>query len=243
MGAKMAQDGTALRDSPQSDMNLGTASPSAPALRTLTRLALAGRTYRPEEIAQADGSKATVARVQNMDPLQWLISRSRDPLQPHQAEAARRAQKDFARARSSSVKVAGASAQALYRTADAMNAAKEWTGRSTGSAQPRSFTVSDHRLDAIRRLGQMMEHVGAVSFHLLSRVLGDDVGLTALSEELGEDQKYVSRRLREALDQAASFYSIAPKGYASHPGRDDRQIVQAMNSTKAGRVSGREHGK
>ena len=221
-------------------MTSGNPSPDAAPLRPLTRLALAGRNYRPEEVTAPDGTKANFARVQNMDPLQRLISRSRDPLQPHQAEAARRAQKDFSRARQSNLKVADASAQAFYRTADMMKAGKEWTGRNASSSQPRTFAVADHRLDAIRRLGQMMENVGAVSFHLLSRVLGDEIELAALSDEFGEDQKYVSRRLREALDQAASFYSIAPKGHASHPGRNDAQITQAMNSIKAGRVTVRK---
>ncbi len=221
VGAKMATAAARINSTIANEPGNSTRGAAAP-LPVIARLSLEGdrREYRPADVTAPDGSTATVARVQNTSPLEWLASRSRDPLQPYQLETGRLVVRDFHRARQSSIRVANVSAGALYRTADMMKQSKDWDGRGAASKQPRAYGVSDARLDAIRRLGSLLAHVGAVSFHLLERVLSDEVGLAALTAELGEDQKYVSRRFREALDSAASFYQLAPKGYVSHPGRE-----------------------
>jgi hypothetical protein len=164
------------------------------------------------------GDTIAAVRVNNISPLQWLSTRNRDPLEPHQIEAGRRAEQDFMRARGQQVRVADVASAALYRTHQMMQDAKTWTGRGAAKVH-RGNPDADYRIDAVRRLGAMQDHVGAVSFKLLSMVIGAEMSLAAVAEATGEDPKFIGRRFREALDDAASFYSLAPRGHVSHPGR------------------------
>lgn len=197
------------------------ANPALDSLRPLSRVSLArdAREFRPVEVQADDGTGAMVARVQNVSPLDWLAKRARDPLQPFQLEAGRLVERDFARARSGGIRGSSTSwaAAALYATHEAMQANE--SGRGFARRAGASYSVADHRLDAIRKLGQLHDAVGAVSFHLLSRFIGDEIGIGDLARECGEDEKFIGRRLREALDDAAAFYSLALRGYAPHPGR------------------------
>jgi hypothetical protein len=232
----MAQDAAAARDIPALAKTSGKLTHgAATALRPLTRLAISGRTLEVVDFEDADGVKTTAIRVNNIAPLDWLATRSKDKLDPHQFEAGKRARGDFARARSSSIRIVEASSQALYRTAEMMRDQKDWSGRGQASAQPRNASgASDARLDAVRRLGQLLDRIGSVSFFLIEQVVVFELSLAEVSTRTGEDQRYVSRRFREALDNAAAFYQLAPKGYVAHPGHDGlKPISRALTEERS----------
>lgn len=212
----MADGAAALGVNPQSKKALGTSTPSAAArrVRPLTKIISEDRReYSPIEFIEPDGTKTTTVRVNNITPLIWLAERCRDKLEPHQAEAGRKAEQDFHRARSASLKVADVSAQALYRTAGMMRDTKTWEGRSGASGEQRAYTQSMGRLDAIKRLGALMQSVGPVSFFFLEAVIANETGLADLAKRVAEDQKYVSARFREALDAAAKHYGLLSRNY------------------------------
>lgn len=194
-------------------------------------MTLQRRTLEVVDFEDRDGAKTQAIRVNNISPLDWLATRSKDKLDPHQFEAGKRARIDFSRARSASIRVAVVSSQALYRTTGMMRDAKEWSGRGQASSGPRDATgVSDARLDAVRRLGQLLDRIGSVSFFQIEQVVVLELSLSEVSERTGEDQRYVSRRFREALDGAASFYKLAPRGYVNHPGHDGlKPISRALS--------------
>jgi hypothetical protein len=70
--------------------------------------------------------------------------------------------------------------------------------------------LGDSRLDAMARIGRLQDEVSKISFWLLEQVIGTERTLKQVAELLGEDQRYVGRRFREALWDAAGHYRMVP---------------------------------
>jgi hypothetical protein len=81
-------------------------------------------------------------------------------------------------------------------------------GAKRVKASPTS--ISDSKLDAMARLGRLMDSVSNVSWWLLVEIVGKERTAKTVALQLGETPDYIGRRFRESLCEAAAHYRLGP---------------------------------
>lgn len=78
---------------------------------------------------------------------------------------------------------------------------------------PTTFSgMSDSRLDAQARLGDLAEDISNLSFWMLEQIVHLERKYSEVASSLREDERYVSARFREALTDAAAHYRMCSPG-------------------------------
>jgi hypothetical protein len=150
-------------------------------------------------------------------PLDYLYFQSRDRLEYWEWIAGKRFEYDWQRARTDApvtvsldglmlAKVARPTAEQRRRERLNPTTFRPAAGRRVRSKPE----LGDSRLDAMARIGRLQDEVSKISFWLLEQVIGTERTLKQVAELLGEDQRYVGRRFREALWDAAGHYRMVP---------------------------------
>lgn len=149
------------------------------------------------------GNPAALRKV----PLEFMRYQSKDPLEEWEYLAGQRFRQDFEIAHRSGSTTVDYSRGAMFDTDMARaNRAAGYEGR--GYASPTSAVdVSQARIDAMSRRGSFAKH-NKTSAWFLEAVIGFELWPKECATFLGEDVRYVSRRFREALHDAAGFYRI-----------------------------------
>ena len=186
-------------------------------LAPLQRIGFDGRAPQVEFISERLPNELRGVRNVSQTPLDYLYFQSRDRLEYWEWIAGKRFEYDWQRARTDApvtvsldglmlAKVARPTAEQRRRERLNPTTFRPAAGRRVRSTPE----LGDSRLDAMARIGRLQDEVSKISFWLLEQVIGTERTLKQVAELLGEDQRYVGRRFREALWDAAGHYRMVP---------------------------------
>lgn len=181
----------------------------------LQRIGFDGRVPLIEFISERLPKSLRGQRNTSATPLDYLYFQARDPLAFWEWVAGRRFEYDWQRAHTDApmtVSLDGLMLSKVQRpTAEERRRERirPATFRPSVGRRVRSKPeLGDSRLDALARIGRLQDEISKISFWLLEQVIGYERTLKQVGELLSEDQRYVGRRFREALWEAASFYKL-----------------------------------
>lgn len=144
-------------------------------------------------------------------PIEFMRLHPNQPLADYQYLAACKFREDFDTAHSMSSGVTNYARGEMYDT-DLARADRARGYHGKGASRSASAGGhSDARLMAMHRRGAFAG-IYRMSFWLAEAVIGFEIWPKAIADHWGEDQKYVGRRFREALDDLASFYRMHVRG-------------------------------
>jgi hypothetical protein len=185
----------------------------------LTRICFEGMArevsaVRVPDIARPDDPGEPALRVVSA-PLEWMFYRAPKPIEIWQYQAGVLYRKQHHAAQISPARAVDMSAAALYATAEVM--AAKGAGARANKRYGTDFTAADHKIDAVREIGRLMNRISNLSYFLLWRVVGEEYSLSRMAAIMGEDKRYLVTRFREALTEAAAFYRLTTNDRPSRP--------------------------
>lgn len=145
-----------------------------------------------------------------MAPLEFLHFQARTPIALYQYIAGVLFRTDFEMSRVGSSGVIDASRLAMFAVDGIDKERSEYHGKGA-KRMVRVANVSDRRLDALKRLGAIAAKISDLSYWMLEKVVGDERPISEVAKIMRADERYAGPRFREALDEAAKYYRLAPR--------------------------------
>lgn len=179
-------------------------------LNPWSQVTLSGDTFELHRAEQSADHDAEF-RATHTSPLEAMYSYAKRPLEEFQYLAGCRFRVDWHLSRLSPLGAIDYAQAATYAVDDVLKAKGAIEGPKLSKVLRTVRNPSDSKLDAIKRLGDLFNHIGGVSYYLADKVIGEERSVTQIARVMGKNERYMNERFRECLDDLAGHYKLCAR--------------------------------